>query len=218
MKAKVKTKSNYRGLNGHWLPVYEIRGTRVTLTVIDEIHGEIHADFTLSEIVEFSHTKPQAQKEALTDAKLIIERLQTKFITMDKSHDNIQAQTVRTLGKIEAALKALPPLSPNTSPTPELPKTAINAKKTAQSYLDAYGVEAHGKLAKIAVQHISVLSYLAVGKRCESIRINEDVRNMDAGDIAEFWGIVGFSFAYLADKLKAIHEMHLQKSMESAQF
>ena len=103
MTAKVKTKSNYKNLNGQWLPVYEIRGTRVTLTVVDEIHGEIHADFALSEIVEFSHAKPQAHKEALTSAKLTIERMQTKFITMDKSHDNIQMQVVKTLGLIDNA-------------------------------------------------------------------------------------------------------------------
>jgi len=113
MKAKVKTKSNYRGLNGQWLPVYEIRGARVTLTIVDELHGEIQADFALSEIVEFSHAKVEESQKALQDAKIRIEQLQRKFITMDSRHDNLQMQVVRTLGRIEDALNVLPPLSPN---------------------------------------------------------------------------------------------------------
>ena len=113
MKAKVKTKSNYMGLNGQWLPVNEIKGTRVTLTVIDELHGEVHAHFYLSDIVEFSHAKVEETQNALQDAKIMIEQLQRKFITMDRKHDILQMQVVRTLRRIEDALNVLPPLSQN---------------------------------------------------------------------------------------------------------
>ena len=52
-------------------------------------------------------------QNALQDAKIRIEQLQRKFITMDRKHDILQMQVVRTLGRIEDALNVLPPLSQN---------------------------------------------------------------------------------------------------------
>lgn len=52
MKAKVKTKSNYGNLNGQWLDVKEIAGTRVTCIVQSDLYGTITVDFTLKEVVE----------------------------------------------------------------------------------------------------------------------------------------------------------------------
>ena len=58
MKAKINTKSNYRNLNGQWLEVAEIRGTRVSCIVKDEEakDGQIICDFTLKEVVEMDTT------------------------------------------------------------------------------------------------------------------------------------------------------------------
>ena len=51
MQAIIKTKSNYRNLNGQTLKVIEIAGSRVTCEVIDEQTGQcIHADFGLKEV------------------------------------------------------------------------------------------------------------------------------------------------------------------------
>ena len=56
MKAKVKTKSNFKGLNNQFLPVKEIAGKRVScLFFCPELNKEITIDFSLSEIVEFSN-------------------------------------------------------------------------------------------------------------------------------------------------------------------
>jgi hypothetical protein len=54
MTAKIKTKSNFRNLNGTFQPVYEIVGTRVTCLV--EIDGKVHqTDFNQSEIEEYKY-------------------------------------------------------------------------------------------------------------------------------------------------------------------
>jgi hypothetical protein len=57
MQAKIKTKSNYRGLNGQFLKVHEIAGKRVTCEVFQEEFNKIFlVDFTLKEIEEFKQT------------------------------------------------------------------------------------------------------------------------------------------------------------------
>ena len=50
--AKVKTKSNYRNLNGQWLEVREFLGNLVACIIIDENGQKITADFNLKEIEE----------------------------------------------------------------------------------------------------------------------------------------------------------------------
>jgi hypothetical protein len=57
MKAKIKTKSNYRGLNGKWLAIKEIVGTRVTCYVDTPDLGKITADFALKEVEEMHITE-----------------------------------------------------------------------------------------------------------------------------------------------------------------
>ena len=52
MKAKVNTKSNYRNLNGQWLELKEIVGTRVTCIIEFAEFGKQSVDFVLSEVVE----------------------------------------------------------------------------------------------------------------------------------------------------------------------
>lgn len=54
MKAKVNTKSNYRKLNGQWLEVKEIVGTRVSCLVETEEHGKVTIDFNLKEVTEIN--------------------------------------------------------------------------------------------------------------------------------------------------------------------
>ena len=54
MKAKVNTKSNYRNLNGQWLDVKEIVGTRVSCIVNTNDLGTQTVDFTLKEITELN--------------------------------------------------------------------------------------------------------------------------------------------------------------------
>ncbi len=54
MKAQIKTKSNFRGLNGQILNVQEISGTRVSCNyILPESNQKIIIDFNLSEIVKF---------------------------------------------------------------------------------------------------------------------------------------------------------------------
>jgi len=54
LSALIKTKSNYKNLNGTWLQVSEIVGSRVSCTTFDEeMQKPITIDFTLKEIVEF---------------------------------------------------------------------------------------------------------------------------------------------------------------------
>jgi len=55
MKAKVNTKSNFRNLNGQWLDVKEIVGTRVTCIVDSEEFGKQSVDFNLKEVTEFNN-------------------------------------------------------------------------------------------------------------------------------------------------------------------
>jgi len=51
----IKTKSNYRNLNGIPLEVVELRGTRVSCRVFDtEANKNITVDFTLKEVVSFN--------------------------------------------------------------------------------------------------------------------------------------------------------------------
>ena len=56
MKAKVNTKSNYRNLNGQWLEVKEIVGTRVTCIVEFAEFGKQSVDFKLNEVTEMNTT------------------------------------------------------------------------------------------------------------------------------------------------------------------
>ncbi len=51
---KVNTKSNYRNLNGQWLEVKEIVGTRVTCIVDTEERSRVTIDFTLKEVTEMN--------------------------------------------------------------------------------------------------------------------------------------------------------------------
>lgn len=57
MKAKVNTKSNYRNLNGQWLEIKEIIGTRVTCIVELAEFGKQSVDFNLKEVTEMDTTK-----------------------------------------------------------------------------------------------------------------------------------------------------------------
>ncbi len=53
MKAESKTKSNFRNLNGEWLDVLEIVGTRVScLWFSEEFQKTITIDFSLNEVSE----------------------------------------------------------------------------------------------------------------------------------------------------------------------
>ena len=56
MKAKVNTKSNFRNLNGQWLEVKEIVGTRVSCIVETEEQGKQTVDFNLKEVTEMNTT------------------------------------------------------------------------------------------------------------------------------------------------------------------
>jgi len=49
LTATIKTKSNFRNLNGQTLEVIEVVGTRVTCKVKDG-HHTISADFTIQEV------------------------------------------------------------------------------------------------------------------------------------------------------------------------
>ena len=70
MNAKIQTKSNYKNLNGQWLEVHEIRGTRVSCIVKDDEakDGQIISDFTLSEIVEMN-LETQEERKAFDAAR-----------------------------------------------------------------------------------------------------------------------------------------------------
>jgi hypothetical protein len=59
MKALIKTKTNFRNLNGTWLPVHQIVGNRVTCIIEDELayNGELKCDFTMKEISEFRYNE-----------------------------------------------------------------------------------------------------------------------------------------------------------------
>lgn len=53
MKAQIKTKSNYKNLNGQWLDIKEIFGTRVScLYFSEEFQKIITVDFDLKEITQ----------------------------------------------------------------------------------------------------------------------------------------------------------------------
>ena len=52
--AKIETKSNYKNLNGKFLKVKELQGTRVTCELITEEHIQpLNVDFQLKEVKEF---------------------------------------------------------------------------------------------------------------------------------------------------------------------
>lgn len=53
LKAQIKTKSNFRGVNGLFLVVHELHCKRVTCYLPDGVL----ADFTLDEIEQFSQLK-----------------------------------------------------------------------------------------------------------------------------------------------------------------
>ena len=55
MKAQIKTKSNYNNLNGQWLEVKEIFGTRVTCFVDTPEYGRMSVDFTLKEVTAMEY-------------------------------------------------------------------------------------------------------------------------------------------------------------------
>ena len=56
LKAKINTKSNFKGLNGEWLPVVKIIGKYVVCQLWDkDLHDVITVDFTINEIEEFSN-------------------------------------------------------------------------------------------------------------------------------------------------------------------
>ena len=58
MKAQIKTKSNYRNLNGTWLPVVEIVGNRVScLYFSKEFEKDITIDFVIDEISKLDVNK-----------------------------------------------------------------------------------------------------------------------------------------------------------------
>jgi hypothetical protein len=70
MEVKINTTSNYRNLNGQWLEVKEVVGTRVSCLVNTEEHGIQTVDFTLKEVTEMNTTSfniksntPQPTKE-----------------------------------------------------------------------------------------------------------------------------------------------------------
>jgi hypothetical protein len=54
MKALIKTKSNYKNLNGQWLEVIEAVGKRISCKHNDN-GNNVTVDFTLSEIAELSY-------------------------------------------------------------------------------------------------------------------------------------------------------------------
>jgi phage major head subunit gpT-like protein len=56
MKVKVNTKSNYQNLNGQWLELREIVGTRVTCIVKFAEFGKQTVDFNLKEVTEIDTT------------------------------------------------------------------------------------------------------------------------------------------------------------------
>ena len=65
MIAKVNTKSNYRNLNGQWLQVKEIAGTRVTCIVETEEYGKQLVDFHLKEVTEMDTTGGEGKPSLL---------------------------------------------------------------------------------------------------------------------------------------------------------
>jgi hypothetical protein len=57
LKALIKTKTNFRNLNGTWLEVTEIKGNRVTCLHFDsELDRYITIDFTSKEVKEFEYS------------------------------------------------------------------------------------------------------------------------------------------------------------------
>jgi hypothetical protein len=54
LKVVVKTKSNYKGLNGQILKVKEILNTTIVcLVFLEELQKEVTVDFNIKEIVKF---------------------------------------------------------------------------------------------------------------------------------------------------------------------
>ncbi len=53
LQARFETKSNYQNLNGVWLNVVELQGTRITCKVKNEVGQIITTDFNIKEVVEF---------------------------------------------------------------------------------------------------------------------------------------------------------------------
>lgn len=55
MLAKFNTRSNFKNLNGLWIPVVECKGQRITCVVYDpEVDKRVQVDFTLSELTELN--------------------------------------------------------------------------------------------------------------------------------------------------------------------
>jgi len=50
MKALVKTKSNYRNLNGTWVNIIQFLGTIVYCEIIDESGTQVRFDLNIKEI------------------------------------------------------------------------------------------------------------------------------------------------------------------------
>lgn len=55
--ATIKTKSNFKNMNGNEYEVFEMRGTRVTVIKDGDFCGTVNVDFTLNEIVSFRTEK-----------------------------------------------------------------------------------------------------------------------------------------------------------------
>jgi hypothetical protein len=86
MKAKIKTKSNFRNLNHTWLTVAEMKGTRVTCIVPDDLSGKnLNVDFTIAEIEEFDYDNPnKALLQFMHDAVSPINRIKSLARMLDK--------------------------------------------------------------------------------------------------------------------------------------
>ena len=62
--AKFNTKSNFKNLNGVWIPVFECKGQRITCVVYDaEFDKHIRVDFSISELTELDSNPSTLQVE-----------------------------------------------------------------------------------------------------------------------------------------------------------
>ena len=62
--AKFNTRSNFKNLNGLWIPIVECKGQRITCVVYDpEVDKHIHVDFTISELTELDSNPSILQVE-----------------------------------------------------------------------------------------------------------------------------------------------------------
>ncbi len=91
MKVKIKTKSNYRDLNGQWLDVVEAVGKRITCSVPSEFQlGAVNADFDLSEVEEIDYSNSVPYKTAMAIynmKKFMAENPKQNTVTQKTSKD-----------------------------------------------------------------------------------------------------------------------------------